>query len=142
MTAWACATPISAAQLTQACRFILNGLDNANDILGEQAFQLEDWRVIGEFVYDEEGGRHQAFFSPVRDTHVLGSVVKPHERIQIEQSLKYSPLGARKLWNSAGMAEAARWRANEHGKQPTHSFCWPGFVFLFLLLLFAFGVVF
>ncbi|GKT85540.1 hypothetical protein Ct61P_03390 [Colletotrichum tofieldiae] len=75
--------------------FILNGLANANEILGEEAFKLSDWEVIGEYVYDEEGGRHQAFYSPVRDTYVMGTLVKQHERIQVEQSLKYSQLGPR-----------------------------------------------
>lgn len=45
-------------------RFVLNGLINANQILGEEVFKLEDWRVIGEYVYDEEGGRHQGKIWP------------------------------------------------------------------------------
>ncbi|KAK1962549.1 hypothetical protein LY78DRAFT_586434 [Colletotrichum sublineola] len=96
--------------------FILNGLANVNEILGEEAFKLSDWEVIGEYVYDEEGGRHQAFYSPVRDTHVMGALVKQHERIQVEQSLKYSQLGAENLWNMAGLVETACWsKGNEHG---------------------------
>ncbi|CCF46010.1 hypothetical protein CH063_14895 [Colletotrichum higginsianum] len=97
--------------------FILNGLANANEILGEEAFKLSDWEVIGEYVYDEEGGRHQAFYSPVRDTCVMGTLVKQHERIQVEQSLKYSQLGAENLWNMAGLIETNCWaKGNEHGK--------------------------
>ncbi|EFQ30701.1 uncharacterized protein GLRG_05845 [Colletotrichum graminicola M1.001] len=96
--------------------FILNGLANANEILGEQAFNLSDWEVIGEYVYDEEGGRHQAFYSPVRDTYVMGALVKQHERIQVEQSLKYSQLGAENLWNLAGLVETNCWvKGDEHG---------------------------
>ncbi|KAK2059787.1 hypothetical protein LY76DRAFT_645228 [Colletotrichum caudatum] len=96
--------------------FILNGLANANEILGEEAFKIDDWEVIGEYVYDEEGGRHQAFYSPVRDTYVMGALVKQHERIQVEQSLKYSQLGAENLWNMAGLVETACWaKGNEHG---------------------------
>ncbi|GJC94227.1 DUF323 domain protein [Colletotrichum higginsianum] len=95
--------------------FILNGLANANEILGEEAFKLSDWEVIGEYVYDEEGGRHQAFYSPVRDTCVMGTLVKQHERIQVEQSLKYSQLGAENLWNMAGLIETNCWaKGNEH----------------------------
>ncbi|TDZ58608.1 Ergothioneine biosynthesis protein 1 [Colletotrichum trifolii] len=97
-------------------RFILNGLENANEILGEEAFKLEDWEVIGEYVYDEEGGRHQAFYSPVRDTYVMGTLIQQHERIQVEQSLKYSQLGAENLWNQAGLIETAGWsKGDEHG---------------------------
>ncbi|WYZ45172.1 hypothetical protein EsH8_VIII_000488 [Colletotrichum jinshuiense] len=96
--------------------FILNGLANANEILGEEAFKLKDWEVIGEYVYDDEGGRHQAFYSPVRDTYVMGTLVKQHERIQVEQSLKYSQKGAENLWNMAGLIETACWtKGNEHG---------------------------
>ncbi|KAF9881705.1 duf323 domain protein [Colletotrichum karsti] len=97
-------------------QFILNGLANANEILGEEAFKLADWEVIGEYVYDDEGGRHQAFYSPVRDTRVMGTLIKQHERIQVEQSLKYSQRGAENLWNMAGLIETARWmKGEEHG---------------------------
>lgn len=90
---------------------------NANQILGEEAFKLEDWRVIGEYVYDEEGGRHQAFYSPVKDVTVLGQTVKAHERIQVEQSLKYSQPAATKLWNTASLEEVDQWTlGDEYGK--------------------------
>ncbi|KAJ0360325.1 hypothetical protein COL154_007583 [Colletotrichum chrysophilum] len=96
--------------------FILNGLTNANEILGQEAFKLKDWEVIGEYVYDDEGGRHQAFFSPVRDTYVLGTLIRQHERIQVEQSLKYSQRGAENLWSMAGLIETGRWtKGDEHG---------------------------
>lgn len=73
-------------------------------------------------MYDDEGGRHQAFYSPVRDTYVMGTLVKQHERIQVEQSLKYSQKGAENLWNMAGLIETACWtKGNEHGEW-TNSF--------------------
>ncbi|KAI1386175.1 C-type lectin protein [Hypoxylon trugodes] len=90
-------------------RFILNGLLHANQILGHKEFNLDDWQVIGEYVYDNEGGRHQAFYSPIRDTVVLGETIKAQERVQVEQSLKYSKEGCSNLWRSAGMIEADRW---------------------------------
>lgn len=96
-----------------ACRFILNGLTNANQILGEEVFNVEDWRVIGEYVYDDEGGRHQAFYSPVHDAVIFGETIKAHERIQVEQSLKYSQPAAAKLWNTAGLTEIDRWELGE-----------------------------
>lgn len=108
MTGWA----------DRRCRFILNGLEHANEIYGEEIFHIPDWRVIGEYVYDEEGGRHQAFLSPVRETTVLGSVVKPHERIQIEQSLKYTRVGSDRLWKLAGLEATHRWTLGDaYGKQ-------------------------
>lgn len=94
-------------------RFILNGLRHANRILGETAFVEGEWRVIGEYVYDAEGGRHQAFYSPLKDTTVMGKLIRPHDRIQVEQSLKYSPAETEQLWNRAGMKEIGRWRHRE-----------------------------
>ncbi|KAI1107028.1 C-type lectin protein [Jackrogersella minutella] len=94
-------------------RFILNGLVHANEILGHKAFDLDDWQVLGEYVYDNEGGRHQAFYSPLRDTVVLGETIKAQERVQVEQSLKYSKAGCSNLWRSAGMIEADRWMTED-----------------------------
>ncbi|KAI0525916.1 DUF323 domain protein [Xylaria bambusicola] len=94
-------------------QFILNGLQHANDVLGETVFQVGDWRVVGEYVYDSEGGRHQAFYSPLRDTVVLGGVVKAHERIQIEQSFKYSKGACDALWKSASVLEAEKWMTDD-----------------------------
>ncbi|KAH6605386.1 hypothetical protein Trco_007093 [Trichoderma cornu-damae] len=97
-------------------QFVLNGLTHANEILGEEAFNVEEWKVIGEYVYDVEGGRHQAFVSPLEVASVLGHIIKPHERIKIEQSLKYSDVGVDKLWKTAGLQEVARWSCNgEYG---------------------------
>ena len=97
-------------------RFILNGLAHANEIFGEDVFQLEDWRVIGEYVYDVDGGRHQACVSPIRETVAMGTVIQADERVQIEQSLKYSKIGRDKLWRGAGFRELASWsRGSEYG---------------------------
>ncbi|KAK3368897.1 C-type lectin protein [Lasiosphaeria ovina] len=93
--------------------FVLNGLSHANKVLGQNVFVEADWRVIGEYVYDGEGGRHQAFYSPLRDTTVMGELIRPHDRIRVEQSLKYSRDEAQKLWGLAGMAETGHWR---HGR--------------------------
>ena len=85
--------------------------------MGQSIFQVQDWNVIGEYVYDAQGGRHQAFYSPKRDTPVLGEVIRPHERIQVEQSLKYSDEEALRLWSEAGMKETFQWKHGaEYGK--------------------------
>lgn len=68
-------------------------------------------------MYDAEGGRHQAFYAPVRDTTVMGERVQPHERIQVEQSLKYSAAESEELWKLSGMTEIAQWRRRkEYGE--------------------------
>jgi uncharacterized SAM-dependent methyltransferase len=81
------------------------------------AFKLSDWKVIGEYVFDEAGGRHQAFYTPIRDTVVMDVLIPSHERIKVEQSLKYSPTEAERLWNLAGLTEVDQWKhRNEYGK--------------------------
>lgn len=94
-------------------RFILNGLDHANEIFGKQVFHVPDWQVIGEYVYDEDGGRHQAFLSPKHETFFDETPLQAHERIKIEQSLKYSQIGAEKLWKMSGFTEAQHWRLGD-----------------------------
>ncbi|KAM3503926.1 hypothetical protein MY11210_008535 [Beauveria gryllotalpidicola] len=93
--------------------FILNGLRHANAVFGSEIFHLDDWKVIGEFIYDEDGGRHQAFLSPTKEVNILGTTIKQAERVKIEQSLKYSQVGVEKLWRTAGLKEVKRWRRGD-----------------------------
>lgn len=51
--------------------------------------------------------------SPITETNVLGSVIKPFERIKIEQSVKYSQIGAEKLWKMSGLEEVKHWRRGD-----------------------------
>ena len=97
-------------------KFILNGLLHANKLMGKKVFRIDDWRVIGE--YDERAGRHQAFYSPVRDVKVEGTTIKAGEKIRIEESYKYSLLQSSDLWQRAGLMVQARFgnRINEYRK--------------------------
>lgn len=95
---------------------------HANQTLGEEAFKLQDWRVIGEYVNDNEGGRHQAFYSPVKDVVVLGETIRANERIQVEQSLKYSQSAATKLWDMARVTTVDQWTlGQEYGESMSDS---------------------
>jgi hypothetical protein len=93
-------------------RFILNGLENANSILNDKVFHIDDWNVIGEFAHDEQGGRHQAFYAPKMDVVCCGVKIKAGERVQIEQSLKYSEQESHELWSRAGLKEVEKWTAS------------------------------
>ncbi|KAL3427396.1 Ergothioneine biosynthesis protein 1-like protein 1 [Phlyctema vagabunda] len=93
-------------------KFVLNGLVHANRILGEDAFNVDDWEIIGEYVYDKHAGRHQAFYSPIHDVKIRDIHIAAGERIQVEQSLKYSPSQANQLWEAAGLTEVNRWSAS------------------------------
>jgi uncharacterized SAM-dependent methyltransferase len=92
--------------------FILNGLNNANTILGEKVFDIKDWEVIGEYVFDHEGGRHQAFYVPKTDVKYKNILLKAGERIQVEESLKYSLKESTHLWEMSGLKEVAHWTAS------------------------------
>ena len=75
-------------------------------------FNINDWNVIGEYVYDGEGGRHQAFYSPKKDVTCIGVRIQEGERVQVEQSLKYSADGRRILWEQASLKEIKKWSAS------------------------------
>ncbi|KAF1841280.1 uncharacterized protein K460DRAFT_399093 [Cucurbitaria berberidis CBS 394.84] len=103
--------------------FILNGLEHANELMGETAFNLQDWEVVGE--YDEEAGRHQAFVSPRKDVVVDGVPISQGERVRIEESYKYSREEVTKLWEGARLAENSVWANSraDYGQLDHHSDC-------------------
>ena len=70
--------------------------------------------------YDEAAGRHQAFYSPVRDVKVEGSLIRVGEKIRVEESYKYSLPQSNELWQRAGLMVQARFgnRINQYRKLP------------------------
>lgn len=90
--------------------FVLNGLDHANRLMGYDVFKKGDWKVIGE--YDEEAHRHQAFYSPMHDVVLEGTVVRAGEKIRIEESYKYSSQQSDELWQAAGLIQRAKFGDN------------------------------
>ena len=92
--------------------FILNGLEHANRLMGEAAFDLNHWEAIGE--YDEKAGRHHAFVSPKKDVVVDGVSIAQGERIRIEESYKFSREEIMHIWESAQLAANTVW-ANHLG---------------------------
>ena len=101
-------------------KFVLNGLMHANKLMGKEVFRKDDWKVIGE--YDETAGRHQAFYSPVKDVVVEETPIMAGERIRIEESYKYSLLQSNELWQQAGLQVRARFanRTNDYRKLVPH----------------------
>jgi uncharacterized SAM-dependent methyltransferase len=88
-------------------RFILNGLEHANRLLGVNSFDIDHWYVIGE--YDRTAGRHHAFVSPDCDVTIDGVFIRKDELIRIEDSYKWSSEETEQLWGAAGLAEGAKW---------------------------------
>ena len=87
--------------------FILNGLQHANKLMAESAFNRQDWEVVGE--YDQEAGRHHAFVSPRKDVVVDDVHIPQGEMIRIEESYKYARDEVTKLWEDAKLAENSVW---------------------------------
>ncbi|KAK5177823.1 hypothetical protein LTR16_010905, partial [Cryomyces antarcticus] len=87
--------------------FVLNGLQQANRLLGREVFDIQKWSVIGE--YDGASGRHHAFVTPIEDVRVDDVLIKSGERVRIEESYKYSSEQSRRLWAEANLAEGATW---------------------------------
>ncbi|RKF58593.1 Ergothioneine biosynthesis protein 1 [Golovinomyces cichoracearum] len=91
-------------------KFILNALNNANEILENQVFNLADWKVIGKYIHDEDGGRHEAFLTPIRDFYYDGKLlIKAGEPTEIERSLKFSCEETANLWKESRIIEFKRW---------------------------------
>ncbi|KAI9723969.1 MAG: hypothetical protein M1812_000687 [Candelaria pacifica] len=103
-------------------KFIMNGLLHANRILGANMFALQDWRVIGE--WNESAGRHQAFYSPLRDVNINGCVIEAGEKIRVEESHKYATADSKSLWDAAGLVETAAY-GNKHADYYLHMLARP-----------------
>ncbi|KAF3157371.1 hypothetical protein TWF225_008485 [Orbilia oligospora] len=91
-------------------RFIMNGLNNANSILGQKVFDQSDWAYIGEYdvVYD----RHQAFYESRRELILpLSKPVKIEkgEKVRVERSYKFSYAQAVAMFEGAGLSIGNSW---------------------------------
>jgi EasF-like predicted methyltransferase len=87
--------------------FVLNGLVQANRLLGKEVFDISEWYVAGG--YNVEAGRHEAFVCPKKDIEVEGVLVRKDERVRIEESYKYSVRQERELYSKAGLCVGATW---------------------------------
>lgn len=109
-------------------KFILNGLEHANRLDPSVHFDVEDWDVVGEYMYDIHGGRHHAFVVPKRDVFVDGVRITQGERVRIEESYKYSAAETKRLWEATGFVESTQWanRTGDYGmciKPLHHQYC-------------------
>ncbi|KAK6340627.1 hypothetical protein TWF696_008951 [Orbilia brochopaga] len=101
-------------------RFILNGLNNANSILGRKVFDTEAWEYVGEF--DPLNQRHQAFYVAKEDiTLSLENpvFVKKGEKILVERSYKFSESQTILMFENAGLARGTSW-GQEGGEYTLH----------------------
>ena len=87
--------------------FYANGLLNANRILGNSVFNLENWQILGE--YNQIEGCHQAFIFPREDTEIGEVIVKKGEKVLLEEAYKYDSNEIIRLWKSSGATETFQW---------------------------------
>lgn len=96
--------------------FILNGLWNANGLLGEEHFVPEEWDYVGN--WNAEIGRHESYCEALKDVvftgELLGITVEKGERINIAYSHKFDDNESRVLWSKSGLMQGAQW-ANAAG---------------------------
>ncbi|KAH8696526.1 putative N-methyltransferase [Talaromyces proteolyticus] len=86
-------------------RFYINGLVHANNILGYEAFKLDQWDI--ECLYDEYDGCHRAFYVPTVDVSVNGILLKRGEKVLFEEAYKYDAQERVTLWHKAGLINVA-----------------------------------
>ncbi|KAI9652788.1 MAG: hypothetical protein M1831_006590 [Alyxoria varia] len=97
--------------------FTLNGLRNANRMLGYEAFAADMWDACGQF--NKERGCHQAFVSPRKDVEVCGITIHAGERVRFEESHKYDQEDLANLWHGACLTEKLSW-TNARGDYAMH----------------------
>ncbi|KAL9109487.1 MAG: hypothetical protein Q9227_005822 [Pyrenula ochraceoflavens] len=82
-------------------QFYRNGLDNANRLLGFEAFKQAEWDVFGRYNEDIDG--HEAFYEALADVNIGEIQVPRGQRIKFEESLKYSQTQSDNLWHASGL---------------------------------------
>lgn len=93
-------------------RFISNILNNANKVLGYDAFNHEDWTVWGQ--WNEQEGRHDQFLVPVRNLVADGVELERGRGLFVVSSYKYDEEEQEKLWEGAGLELQSCWRTEPH----------------------------
>ena len=104
-------------------RFILNGLRNANHILGQNVFDEDYWQVFGS--WNEAAGRHEAFVYPRKDVVVDGILIAAGEKVRIEESHKYSIAQTHQLFRDSMLdsKEVFGNKTNDYRKAFPIAFC-------------------
>ena len=81
--------------------FVRNGLMHANRLLGAEVFKTEEWNIVGR--YNTVKQCHEAFYEAREHTIVDGVEIKAGEKIQVEESHKYSLSQRSELWRMADL---------------------------------------
>ncbi|RAK99256.1 class I SAM-dependent methyltransferase [Aspergillus ibericus CBS 121593] len=93
-------------------RFIQHGLERANEILGNDAFDLEKWAVVGR--WDAEHGSHNQYYLASGEVALGGATVPAGRSILAVQSHKYDADDRDALCQRAGLDIVDVWASDNH----------------------------
>lgn len=86
-------------------RFYLNGLVHANEVLGYEAFKLDQWTI--DTSYNETDGCHRAYYVPTQDVSINGIQLHKGDKVVFEEAYKYDVQERDHLWRRAGLINVA-----------------------------------
>lgn len=92
-------------------RFVKHGLERANDVLGYEAFVLDQWDVAGS--WDHENGCHNQFYFPTEDVSLEGTVFPAGRLLLAVQSHKFDAEDRATLCQRAGLKLVDLWWSQE-----------------------------
>lgn len=103
-------------------KFIKNGLERANEILGHEAFDLKKWDVVGSWNW--ENGSHDQYYYPKTNVSLGGEEFPTGRRILAIQSHKYDANDTHTLLEQAGLGVVDAWGSrNQYSKCSFLPYC-------------------
>ena len=97
-------------------RFYRNGLEHANQLIGNEVFAQGDWEI--DTTYSEDAGRHEASYLARRNVSVEGCNFKEGEKLHLEYAYKYSDEQSDRMWHSAGLVLQTSYGQSDYRKSP------------------------
>ncbi|KAF7159443.1 hypothetical protein CNMCM6106_006716 [Aspergillus hiratsukae] len=104
-------------------KFIKNGLVRANEILGHEAFDLDQWDVKG--VWDAENGSHDQYYIPRSNVHLGGNMITSGKKLLAVKSHKYDAEDRDVLCLQAGLQVVDCWASDtDYSPAGLMAACW------------------
>lgn len=106
-------------------RFIRNGLENSNKVLGHTWYREDDWTIVG--LFQEKPIMHRFAIRAKRDITYdpLGLKFSEGDEIDCYEAFKYGPDIMRQQFERVGFEELAIWKAPSAPICKSRSTCFP-----------------
>jgi uncharacterized SAM-dependent methyltransferase len=90
-------------------RFIINGFNHSNEVLGQKWFRPEDWELSGEIM--DNPVMHQFVMTAQREVRCgpLDILFPQHTRIVCYEGFKYEPMRMRKQFAASSLQQTQQW---------------------------------